>query len=126
MVRGSTPAFSAPIAELQKKWPTLNDLDRARAVHAIHQAGTSYRKLARALNCSESLLRHLDIAAQAPVLDQALARKGKITTRELVRRSKTAKTALESMELAAAEVKRAKSIQPVGDAICEWLLRQEF
>ena len=33
-------AGSASTAELKKEWSTLTDVGRARAVHAIHQAGT--------------------------------------------------------------------------------------
>ena len=47
------------VVELQSQWHNLADLDRARAIYAIHRAGTSLRALAKALNCSESLLRHL-------------------------------------------------------------------
>jgi transposase-like protein len=117
---------SENIATLQKKWPTLNDLDRARAVHQIHQAGTSYRKLAQALHCSESLLRNLNQAAQASALDQALARKGKISTRELVRRAKADQAVRKAKERKAAEQKRAKLVQLVADKICEWLDQEGF
>lgn len=46
----------------------------------------SFRQLAKAVNCSDSYIRHLDMAAQAPPLGQALARQGKISTRELAKR----------------------------------------
>ena len=49
---------SHTISDLQSKWDTLCDLDRARAVRAIHQDGTSLRELAKALKRSPSLLRH--------------------------------------------------------------------
>lgn len=77
----------ATIADLKDKWEQLKDVDRARAVHMIHKSGTSLRKLAKDLNCSPTLLRNLNLAAQATVLDLLLARKGKISTRELVRRA---------------------------------------
>jgi lambda repressor-like predicted transcriptional regulator len=76
------------VADLQSKWPTLHNLDRAKAVYAIHQAGTSLRELAKVLNRSESLLRHLLAALQAPPAHRNLARQGKISFNELVRRSK--------------------------------------
>jgi lambda repressor-like predicted transcriptional regulator len=44
----SNPSSAA--AGLQSQWHTLHDLDRARAVNAIHQAGTSLRELAKTLN----------------------------------------------------------------------------
>jgi hypothetical protein len=46
---------SDAISDLQSKWDALGDLDRARAVHAIHQAGTSLRELAKALKRRSSL-----------------------------------------------------------------------
>src|ERR1039458_8694604 len=79
---------SSAVADLQGKWHTLHDLDRARAVYAIHQAGVSLRELAKALNCSPSLLGHLLAALQASALDRTLAREGKISTRELARRAR--------------------------------------
>jgi integrase len=81
------------IADLQAKWHILHDLDRGRAVYAIQQDGTSIREIARTINCGESLLRRLLLAIQAPVEDRSLARQGKITTNELVRRAKAAGTA---------------------------------
>jgi lambda repressor-like predicted transcriptional regulator len=56
---------SEAISDLQSKWDTLCDLDRARAVRAIHQTGTSFRELAKALKRSPSLLRHLIEALSA-------------------------------------------------------------
>jgi transposase-like protein len=117
---------SIAIANLQKKWPKLKDLDRARAVHQIHQAGTSYRKLAQALHCSESHLRNLDQAAQASALDQALARKGEISMRELVRRAKADQAVRKAKVREAAEQKRAKLVPRVADSICEWLYEEGF
>ena len=73
---------SASVADLKNKWNQLKDVDRAIAVQNIHKAGTSFRDLAKALNRSPTLLRQLNVAAQAPALDQALARKGKISTRD--------------------------------------------
>lgn len=78
---------SSAVVELQSRWHALCDLDRARAVQAIHQAGVSLQDLAVELNCSASLLSHLLHAAEAPVEDRELARLGEISTRELVRRA---------------------------------------
>jgi hypothetical protein len=47
---------SPAVADLQSKWHTLNDLDRARAVSAIQLAGTQIYRIAFCLNCSESML----------------------------------------------------------------------
>jgi lambda repressor-like predicted transcriptional regulator len=63
----NTAEAASAVADLQEKWGRLNDLDRARAVHIIHQAGVSLRQLAKALKCSPTLLRNLNLAAQAPL-----------------------------------------------------------
>ena len=87
-----TADTASAVADLKQKWPTLHDVDRARAVHAIHQAGTSLRQLAKELNCSPTHVRNLNQAAQAPQLHHDLARQGQISTRGLVRRSKAVAT----------------------------------
>jgi len=76
------------ITDLQSRWHTLNDLDRAQAIKPIHQSGMSLRNLASRLNCSPSLLTHLLQAAQAPIEDQVLAGQGALSTRALWRAAK--------------------------------------
>jgi hypothetical protein len=75
------------VADLQSRWHTLCDLDRARAVQSLRQDGMTLRALAAQLNCSPSLLSHLLRAGQARVEDRELARCGAISTRELARRA---------------------------------------
>ncbi len=112
--------FSA-VADLQSRWHILSDLDRARAVFAIQQTGASHRGLAKALNCSETLLRHLLKALQAPVEDRYLARKGKISTRELARRSKAAGTHRDAKQHEQIELERAQGALQGSRTICNWL-----
>jgi len=83
---------SFAIADLQSRWHTLNDLDRAQAIKPIHQSGMSLRNLASRLNCSPSLLTHLMQAAQAPIEDQVLAGQGALSTRALWRAAKAVGT----------------------------------
>src|ERR1035437_10183374 len=82
--------ISPAVAKLQSGWHPPPDLDRARAVHAIKQSGVSTRQIALQLHVSESLLRHLLQALQAPIEDRYLAHQGKISTNELVRRARAA------------------------------------
>ncbi len=113
------------IAQLQSDWFGLSDLDRARAVLAINQAGISIRKIAKQLHLSESLLRHLLQALQAPASDLDLARQGKISTNELVRRAKS--TSLRRAEdRPAAALARAREIPEAADLICGWLLQTQL
>jgi transposase-like protein len=116
----------ASIADLQINWDQFNDVDRARAVHQFHQSGVSLRELAKALNCSASLLRQLDQAPQAPPLDQMLARRGEISTRELVRRSRAAKLQCAAKERQADERKRMQAAQQGSKTICDWLEEEKL
>ena len=108
------PDASVAISNLQSRWQKLTDLDRARGVYAIHRAGTSLRALAKALNCSPSLLRHLLTALQAPAEDRSLALKGKISTNQLARRAKAA----EAQRVAEHHAQEARKGCRV---ICDWI-----
>jgi hypothetical protein len=50
---------SPAIADLQARWHSLLDPDRALAILPIIRSGVSRRKLAGYLNCSPSLIRRL-------------------------------------------------------------------
>jgi transposase-like protein len=106
--------YSLSVVELQSRWQKLTDLDRARAVYAIHCAGISLCALAKALNCSPSLLRHLLTALQASREDRSLAQQGKISTNELVRRAKAA----EAQRVAEHNAEEARNGCRV---ICDWI-----
>lgn len=114
------------VADLKSKWDQLKDVDRAVAVHKIHTAGISYRQLAKEMGCSESLLRHLNLGAQAPPTDQFLARHGKISSRELARRGKAERGRRRSKEQHATEEERRKENEKVAEAICDWLKSEGF
>jgi hypothetical protein len=112
------------ITDLQGNWDHLKHVDRARAVHEIHKAGVSLRSLAKALNCSESSLRHLNLAAQAPAHDQALARQGKISTRELARRAKEATAQQLANEREIVQGQQTEAAQQGSRIICDWLEKE--
>jgi hypothetical protein len=105
---------SPDLADLKSQWPTLHDLDRAKAVHALKLSGIANRRIAIQIGVSESNLRRLLEALQARPEDQLLARQGTITTNELVRRAKSV------MSIRAAKMLTRASI--VGcNTICNWL-----
>jgi len=78
------------------------------------------------LNCSESLLRHLLAAFQAPPADRYLARQGVISTNELARRSKAAGIRSSRMHREAREFERAQAARQGCKTICDWLANENI
>ena len=112
---------SRAVADLQSRWHTLCDLDRARAVLSIYQTGMSLRELAPKLNCSPSLLSHLLRALEAAAEDRELARSGEISTRELVRRVRSSGTrATSSMQGEAIAFDHECAAVQASQAIARW------
>jgi len=118
----------AAVDHLKNNWNQLNDVDRALAVHKIHQAGGTFRALAGALHCSPNLLRQLDVAAQASEADRALARQKKISTRELTRRGKAAIAAQIAAQAEAErqslDRKHRKMAEQISTKIDDWLAKE--
>jgi hypothetical protein len=114
------------IAQLQSDWFGFSDLDRASAILAIKQTGISTRKVAAELHLSESLLRHLLLALQAPASDRDLARQGKITTNELARRAKAVGLLRLPDNSEAIELERVQATRIATDLICDWLLQTDL
>ncbi len=120
-VRPSADAAAA-LADLKNKWADLkHDLDRAPAVRLVHQKGISLREIAGELKCSATRLRNLLEAAEAHQADLLLARKGQISTRELVRRSRAAKANRAAEDKGKLELERMKAAQTGCEIICDWL-----
>jgi hypothetical protein len=121
----TSPGFdaSATLAELQKNWNQLRDVDRADKVHAIHKSGVSFQDLAKVLPSSASQLRNLDKVGRLNLdaVDRFLANRGKISTREFVRRydAFNKKSKLEEKELL--KKKRSLEAEKGVQLIEEWL-----
>jgi hypothetical protein len=116
---------SFAIADLQSRWHTFNDLDRAQAIKSIYQSGMSFRKLASILNCSPSLLTHLLQAGQAPLEDRVLARRGELSTRALVRRARAKGTHRTALHREAIAFEREQTAIQDSRAILNWLAEQD-
>ncbi|MGA2851231.1 MAG: hypothetical protein ABSE46_19690 [Terracidiphilus sp.] len=116
----------ASISDLQSKWDDLSDLERGRAIQAIHRAGASLRQLAKAVNRSLTLIRHLHQAAQAPAGAQYLARQGNVSTRELVRRAKAAGIREDARHREAIEMGRTNAARASSKKICDWLASEKI
>jgi len=117
----SIPHSTPSISELQAAWHSLLDPDRARSIFALHKTHVSYRKLAAALNCQESLLRHLVKMLEADPEDLELAQQLLISTNECVRRGEQANARREANRLQAMEIKRIAKVAKVTRAILRWL-----
>jgi hypothetical protein len=113
---------SQALSSLEKKWPKLNnDVDRAVALGPVHGKGVPYRLLAEKLNCSESRVRYLCQAAKAPLADLFQARDGKISTRELVRRTDAAEAEKKAKETNAIDLRRTEEAKKAAKIIRDWL-----
>jgi transposase-like protein len=121
-----TAEIPTSVDDLRARWGTLHDLDRAEAVKRMSEAGKSIRSLAKELGRSASLLRYLLIAANAPSSDRVQARRGEISTRELVRRSRAAEKLEAEKARLGEERRRAKESKKWSTLICAWLNEQEL
>jgi hypothetical protein len=117
---------SQAIVSLQARWNSLADLDRAEEVSTVHESGVSLRGLAKKLTCSEGLLRHLLQARQASPEDLTLARAGRITTSELVRRSVVARTAMPIIPRQPTQAETAKAAVNGFATVGTWLAEQNL
>ena len=105
----------------------ISRMSTARSASAsIHKAGTSLRALAKGLNCSPTLISDLNVAAQAPLPDLILARQGKISTRELVRRAKAAVARNASQAQHALDRARNERAEEVAKAIRDLIARLQW
>jgi hypothetical protein len=122
-MNNTSPASSpdATVEQLQFDWSQLCDVDRALAVRAINQSGLSIRGIARLLQRSESSLRNLLSALDAPPADLAAARQGTISTSELVRRAKAERQRREKKAQQAAEREGERQANEGAKLICDWL-----
>ncbi len=111
----------AAVEQLQLAWFQLCDVDRALAVRATNQSGLSIRGIARLLQRSESSLRNLLSALDAPPADLAAARQGMISTNELVRRAKAERQRREKKAQQAAEREGERQANEGAKLICDWL-----
>jgi transposase-like protein len=119
----ATDPSSTPdaIHQLKRAWGELADLDRAQAVFKIKRSGTSIRQIARQIGKSESLLRHLLKALDAPAADRAAARQGNLSTNELIRRTKAEAKRLSAQRREADERVRGRNATQGAKLICDWL-----
>jgi hypothetical protein len=121
----STQDLPLSISQLKSEWPKLADVDRALAVAAIRRSGAFIRQIARELGPSESNLRHLLKTLDASLEDQDLARRGQISTTELIRRGEAANMQRAEQRGQWLLSKRARSTRKAADSICDWICEQQ-
>jgi hypothetical protein len=120
-------SFHVPssVTELQAIWHRLRAPERAKAVFELHKAGNSYRSLAKALNCSDTLLRLLVKILSCDLEDLELAQQARISTREARRRAVAARTRREAAARDQARRDRIGQVTGGAEGILRWLARQD-
>ena len=73
------------VADLRSGWQTLHDIDKSTIVAATLAAGMRGRTLAKAVGCSEGSIRRLAIISTATAEEKDLARRGALSTNQLVK-----------------------------------------
>ena len=109
------------LVQLRNDWDKMHPLDRAKAVRAHKQAGMHVREISRQIGRPDSSLRHLLIALEAPAADIWLARKGKISINELVRRARSEQAQLAASRQKEEEKTREKEAAKAASVINGWL-----
>ena len=112
---------SSAVAHLRANWKKLADVDKAEAIGRILAAGMSKRAVAREVNCSEGIVRHLAIAAAALPGEKQLARQGKLSTRALVNRVQERRKLQAKLKDEKEERGRAAAVETGKKEILAWL-----
>ena len=108
-------------ADLQAGWQTLHDVDKASRIAQILDAGMGGRTLARSLNVSEALVRHLAIANEARPEEKQLARQGRLSTNQLVKLVKVRRKQTADVQREAEAEKGAVAARRGAKVITSWL-----
>jgi DNA-binding transcriptional MerR regulator len=116
---------SKEVRKLPSNWSTMTDVDRAEAVKRLLGVGMSGREIAKALKCSESLIRHLKPLSEALPEEKDLARLGKVSTRELRRRIAERKAEKAHKQEQADEQARLEAARQGATHILEWFNKEE-
>jgi len=109
------------VANLQNAWPDLHDVDRALRIKQILDIGMGGRTLARAIGCSEGLIRHLRIAADAAEEDLQQARAGTLSTCQLVKKVLSRRKEQEEIMRANLKAQAQLAAQQGAEKIFSWL-----
>jgi hypothetical protein len=117
---------SEEVRKLRSKWRTLADVDRAQAIKRLLGTGMSGRELAKAVDCSESLIRHLKPLVEALPEEKQLARLGKISTRELRRRLAVRKAEKTHNQEPADDQARLDAARQGATYILEWFNEEKI
>ncbi len=113
------------LSNLKSKWSGLCDLDRAEAIKQALDTGMSGRELEKALDISESLIRHLKPLVEALPEEKQQARRREISTRELKRRIADRKAAKAYKQEQSAEHARLKAAHQGFKHIMHWFNEDE-
>ena len=112
------------VTELKKAWSDLDDMDRAVRITQILDAGVGRRALARAVGCSEGLIRQLRIAADATNDEKQQARRGELSTRQLIEKVLARRKEQEAIDRSNLKSEHQLAAQQAATTIVNWLLAE--
>jgi hypothetical protein len=120
-------SLDSTIEQLKCDWNQLSDPQRARNIAWIKKRfGLSTRGVAKRLGRNESSVRRALKVLLAPAQDLVLAREGKITTNELLRRAKAAAQLRDQQQRKAAQQDRERQGAEGADLIYRWFIETGF
>lgn len=115
------PSTDPSVAQIKRDWDQLRPIDRAERVAKIKRRGHSNRDIGRNLDVPESTLRSYLLALQAPAEDIELARQGKLSISQLVRRAKAEAHRRGAIHREALQKKQKQLAREGAELICDWL-----
>jgi len=113
--------FFQSVADLRSGWRTLHDIEKAGLVAAILAAGMRRRTLAKAVGCSEGSIRRLAVINAATAEEKDLARRGALSTNQLVKQVKSRREDQSRRHRQAKAAEERASAERAAKKILAWL-----
>ncbi|MFB3921432.1 MAG: hypothetical protein ACE145_06895 [Terriglobia bacterium] len=111
----------AEIVQLQSDWPGLSALHRGLRLRELIDAGNSRRALAKALGCSEGLVRQLLRLTSLTGDEKQSMQEGELSCRQALKITGVRRVRARQERLASDQQERAKHIDVLVAAALEWI-----
>jgi len=109
------------VTDLRSGWQTLHDIEKAALVAAILAAGMRGRTLAKAVGCSEGSIRRLHVISTATAEEKDLARRGALSTNQLVKQVKSRREDQSRLHRQARAAEHRAAAEHAAKKIVTWL-----